>query len=99
MSLGRFQGQVAIVTGGSSGIGFATMTRLLEEGARVAVFDLTPLPSIVAKNNSVRFFEVDVTQNLSVGEAVAQVVSEWNTINVVVNCAGVAAIGTVVDND
>jgi NAD(P)-dependent dehydrogenase (short-subunit alcohol dehydrogenase family) len=99
MSLGRFQGQVAIVTGGSSGIGFATMTRLLEEGARVAVFDLTPLPSIVAKNNSVRFFEVDVTQKLSVGEAVAQVVSEWNTINVVVNCAGVAAIGTVVDND
>ena len=36
----RFSGRVALVTGGSSGIGAAAARRLLDEGARVASFDL-----------------------------------------------------------
>ena len=37
---GRLEGKVAMVTGGSSGIGAATVARFLEEGARVLVADL-----------------------------------------------------------
>ena len=37
---GRFDGEVAIVCGGASGIGRATVKRFLNDGARVAVFDL-----------------------------------------------------------
>ena len=40
MSEKRFDGQVALVTGGSSGIGAAVVGRLLEQGARVASLDL-----------------------------------------------------------
>ena len=95
----RFESQVAIVTGGSSGIGLATVTRLLGEGAQVAVFDLTPLPATLDGQKNVHYFAVNVTQRASIDEAVAQVVSMWSSINIVINCAGVGAIGKVGGND
>ena len=42
---GEFDGKVALVTGGASGIGAATVALLLERGARVACFDLDPSAS------------------------------------------------------
>ena len=95
----RFEGQVAIVTGGSSGIGLATVTQLLGEGALVAVFDLTPLPATLDGQENVHYFAVDVTKKASVEEAVAQLVDMWRSINIVINCAGVGAIGKVGDNN
>jgi NAD(P)-dependent dehydrogenase (short-subunit alcohol dehydrogenase family) len=38
----RFQGQVAIVTGGASGIGLAIAERIAREGGQVTLFDLNP---------------------------------------------------------
>ena len=42
MTNGRIEGEVAIVTGGSSGIGRGCAIRLAEEGAKVAVTDIDP---------------------------------------------------------
>jgi NAD(P)-dependent dehydrogenase (short-subunit alcohol dehydrogenase family) len=86
-------GQVAVVTGGRSGIGAAIATRLHTDGARVAVFDLSP-PDDGALPEEVNFHAADVTQPGSVDAAVAAVASEHGPISVAVANAGVPSIGT-----
>ena len=80
----RFSGRVALVTGGSSGIGFATARRLVREGARVATLDLrADAPA------GVLAIEGDVTNSAGVGEAVARVEAELGPLDVLVCSAGV----------
>jgi NAD(P)-dependent dehydrogenase (short-subunit alcohol dehydrogenase family) len=95
MTAGEFDGMVAVVTGGASGIGRATAVALRDAGAAVAVLDLTAadLPDGIAGH------AVDVTSRPSVVAAVDRVALEQGGIDVVVNCAGISAIGTVETND
>ncbi|MFC9559435.1 SDR family NAD(P)-dependent oxidoreductase [Agromyces sp. NPDC056965] len=92
MSDPRFAGTVAVVTGGSSGIGAACAARLRELGARVAVLDRDGSPDDLA-------FAVDVTDETAVAEAVAAIVATTGRIDMLVNCAGIGAAGTVAEND
>ncbi|WP_395243534.1 SDR family NAD(P)-dependent oxidoreductase [Agromyces sp. MMS24-K17] len=91
---GAFDGLVAIVTGGASGIGAAISARLRRDGARVAVFDLAP--DGADADLAVR---VDVTDDASVRAGVARVAAELGRIDVVVNNAGIGAQGDVAAND
>jgi 3-oxoacyl-[acyl-carrier protein] reductase len=87
--------KVAIVTGGSAGIGRATALGFAEEGARVAVWD------VVDKNSSALIKEVEqaggkgifqavnVADGKSIEAAVAEVVAKWGRIDVLVNNAGI----------
>lgn len=93
MSEQEFDGLVAIVTGGGSGIGAAIADTLASRGARVAVFDLDPSASPHLQ------VTCDVSDDASVREAVATVVAELGGIDVVVNNAGIGAQGTVESND
>lgn len=86
--------RVAIVTGGASGIGAATVVRLARDGVRVAVFDRAPVESPDADS-----FVVDVTDKESVDRAVQDVVDRYGRLDIVVNCAGIGAAGRIVDND
>jgi 2-keto-3-deoxy-L-fuconate dehydrogenase len=89
-----FDGLVTVVTGASSGIGLATATELRHLGAQVAVIDREPFPG----SGEVLSLIGDVTDQDSVDEAVRSVLSAFGRLDVVVNNAGIAAVGSVVDN-
>jgi NAD(P)-dependent dehydrogenase (short-subunit alcohol dehydrogenase family) len=77
-------GQIAVVTGGSSGIGAATVRELTELGARVAVLDL------VAVDDSPAALTVscDITRGDEVDRCLAQVGRELGDPDILVPCAG-----------
>jgi 2-keto-3-deoxy-L-fuconate dehydrogenase len=97
---GDFDGLVAVVTGGGSGIGLATARLLAARGARVAVLDLDPAPAGAAEGDGEPPLPLvaDVTDDDSVRAAVATAVDRLGGVDVLVNNAGVGAVGTVEDN-
>ncbi|MGZ8734015.1 MAG: SDR family NAD(P)-dependent oxidoreductase [Acidimicrobiia bacterium] len=91
----RMAGLVAFVTGAGSGIGLATVQRMLAEGARVAAADLRPPDSV----DGLLSLVADVTDQASVDVAVARTIEAYGGIDVLVNDAGVGAVGTIEAND
>jgi NAD(P)-dependent dehydrogenase (short-subunit alcohol dehydrogenase family) len=78
-----FEGRVALVTGGASGIGAATAERLRGGGARVAVFDREPAGGVGLS------IQGDVSRSADADAAVERVVAELGGLDVLVNSAGV----------
>jgi len=91
---GEFDGLVAAVTGGASGIGAAIARRLMADGARVAVLDR----DVSEPPEGALAVQADVTDDASVRAAVDRVLQEWDRLDVLVNNAGIGSQGTVADN-
>jgi len=81
----EFGGRVALVTGGASGIGAATVELLRRSGAQVAVFDLSP----DGLEQDVLTIQGDVTSSADADAAVERVESELGRLDVLVCSAGV----------
>jgi 2-hydroxycyclohexanecarboxyl-CoA dehydrogenase len=87
----RFEGKVALVTGGAGGIGAATSSRLAAEGARVAVCDLDgDAARELAADLGGAGLDLDVRSRESVAAAVAATERQLGPVDVLVNNAGVA---------
>jgi NAD(P)-dependent dehydrogenase (short-subunit alcohol dehydrogenase family) len=82
----EFDGKVALVTGGASGIGAATVAMFLERGAAVASVDL----DAAAGPYGALTVAGDVTDSRSVANAVARAEDELGPLDAVVCCAGTA---------
>jgi 2-hydroxycyclohexanecarboxyl-CoA dehydrogenase len=86
----RFEGKVALVTGGAGGIGSATASRLAAEGARVAVCDLgLDAARELAADLGGLGLELDVRSEDSIAAAVAATEQELGPVDVLVNNAGI----------
>ena len=82
--------KIAIVTGGTSGIGLCTAAALAEKGCRVYTFSRR-------ESNDARFTHivVDVTDESAVDAAVKQVAEKEGRVDIVVNCAGFGISGAI----
>lgn len=92
-----YQGLVAAVTGGASGIGAATVALLRDRGATVAVLDR--VYTHPGHDGETLQVPCDVSDSESTRAAVAAVIDRYGALDVLVNNAGIGAAGDVTAND
>ena len=99
--MGKFTDKVAIVTGGASGIGLASVKDLLSEGAKVVIADFSDKGDEVAASlgdeNSVLFVKTNVTVEDDVKNVVEKAVSQFGSLDIMVADAGIARDGNITD--
>ena len=93
----RLLNKVAIITGGSNGIGLATVTRFIEEGAKVVIADLDEAQGkvmeagLIEEGKDVYYVQVDVANRESVQNMVKAVIAKYGKIDILVNNAGITS--------
>ncbi|XAH21250.1 SDR family oxidoreductase [Xylophilus sp. GW821-FHT01B05] len=93
--MGSFDNCVALITGGTGGIGAATARLLAERGATVIVADLREPPTLPAETGvPLDFLALDVTSEEEWASTVADIVGRYGKLDVLVNAAGI--VGDVV---
>jgi NAD(P)-dependent dehydrogenase (short-subunit alcohol dehydrogenase family) len=98
----RFDGKVAIVTGGAMGIGAATARKLCELGAAVAILDRNAeaaqatVKALVTAGYAAGFHLCDVASETSVREAIDEAAQRFGAVHVLVSNAGIQRYGDVV---
>jgi 3-oxoacyl-[acyl-carrier protein] reductase len=91
----KLKGKVAVITGAVQGIGYATARKFLDEGAAVALVDLSAdalqsaRSSLKANGEIIETFAVDVTRRDQLDEMVGQLRTRFGRIDVLVNNAGI----------
>ena len=98
----EIQDQVAVITGGASGLGEAMARYLLEKGARISILDFAEEKGrqVVSElGGKAIFCKTDVTDEKSVKAAIDQTMAAFGAIHFDVNCAGVGTPGRVLGKD
>ena len=93
-----FDDQVAVITGGAQGIGYAVAKRMIENGAKVVIWDFdTAVAHASASELGATALHCDVSDWDSVQAAAQQTENQFGRIDVLVNSAGVAGANAVVE--
>ncbi|MFP4469578.1 MAG: 3-oxoacyl-ACP reductase FabG [Bacteroidota bacterium] len=91
----RFEGKIAVVTGGADGIGKATAVKFAAEGAIAVIWDIqeekgrSALEEIEAAGGKAAFYKVDTTDVKAIENAVEDIVKKFGTIDILINNAGI----------
>lgn len=90
---------VAVITGGASGLGEATVRKLVGQGGKAIIFDLNDERGqalVEELGQNVLYARVDVTKEEDVAAGLEQAVAAFGKVNVAVNCAGIADASKVI---
>ena len=99
----KLSGKVAIVTGGASGIGLATVKAFVEKGAKVVIADFNEKggrsveKELLEKGADVFFEQVNVAEEKSVENLVTKAVQKYGRVDIIVNNAGVGILASTHD--
>lgn len=95
--------KIAVVTGGASGLGRATVEELVKVGIKVAILDVNQQAGddavVELGHDNALFIQTDVTSDASVEAAFEQVLATFSKVDICINCAGVAPAKKVLDRD
>ena len=89
--MGQLDNKVAVITGGASGIGAATVRRFVAEGAKVLIADLNADQGealVDTLGDGAAFLPTDVSQESEVAAMVAEATDRWGRLDVLFNNAG-----------
>ncbi len=93
--MGRLDSKVALITGGSRGLGAATAQLFVEEGAKVVIADIRPGEGKALADqlgNAAHFAELDVTSEEGWSSVVADTLANLGSLDILVNSAGILTI-------
>jgi len=96
--MGTLNDRVALVTGGSRGIGFAIARRLIAEGAKVAIVSTSQAGADAAAEklgNGTKGYECDIANFEAVQNLVTAVLADFGKIDILVNNAGITRDGLI----
>ncbi|MFS8650324.1 MAG: 3-hydroxyacyl-CoA dehydrogenase [Caldibacillus sp.] len=86
-------GRVAVVTGGASGLGEATVREIVTAGGKAVIFDLNEEKGnklVKELGDQTIFVKVDVTSEENVQAGLERAIAEFGGVHILVNCAGIA---------
>lgn len=100
--MNRFANRTAIVTGGGSGIGEATVRRLFAEGGNVVVVDTNEdgarrVAETLGDASRVWPVAIDVTDRTRVTSVMAEAAARFGHLHALANCAGIRGVSSVLD--
>ena len=96
----RLEGKSAVITGGAQGIGKATVIKFVDEGAKVAIWDLDEekgnlLANELSKDETkVTFYKVNVADSEEVKSNMQKVISDFGQVDILINNAGITKDAT-----
>ncbi|KAI8935497.1 hypothetical protein NX059_008067 [Plenodomus lindquistii] len=91
--------EVAVVTGGSAGIGACVVKRLVSQGVKVAVLDVSPLDASFTADvrKNIKYYKCDITSRESIHEAAEAIRSDLGSPSILINNAGIGNGYTILD--